>query len=43
MGCNAVTHYNVEHMIINNVAHKMRVYSILMMTGDAVRTTSAAS
>ncbi|KAJ1468198.1 hypothetical protein T484DRAFT_1856188 [Baffinella frigidus] len=37
IGGNAVLHYNVDQMIVNNMAHKMRVYSVLMVTGDAVR------
>lgn len=36
MGGNAVLHYNVEQMIVNNITHKMRVYSLLMVTGDVV-------
>ena len=37
IGGNAVLHYNVDQIIVNNMAHKMRVYSVLMVTGDAVR------
>ena len=36
MGGNAVLHYNVQQCIVNNVAHKQRVYSVLIISGDAV-------
>ena len=36
MGGNAVLHYNVHQCVVDNVAGKQRVYSLLILSGDAV-------
>jgi hypothetical protein len=36
MGGNAVLHYNVQQCLVNNAASKQRVYSVLIISGDAV-------
>ena len=39
MGGNAVLHYNVQQCIVNNLPAKQRVYSLLIISGDAVCVT----
>ena len=39
MGGNAVLHYNVQQCNVNNMAGKQRVYSVLIVSGDAVCVT----
>eukprot|EP00281_Chroomonas_sp_CCMP1168_P020825 CAMPEP_0206225708 /NCGR_PEP_ID=MMETSP0047_2-20121206/7692_1 /ASSEMBLY_ACC=CAM_ASM_000192 /TAXON_ID=195065 /ORGANISM="Chroomonas mesostigmatica_cf, Strain CCMP1168" /LENGTH=108 /DNA_ID=CAMNT_0053648727 /DNA_START=38 /DNA_END=361 /DNA_ORIENTATION=+ len=37
LGANCVLHYAVQHLKIYNLTHKTRVYSLLVVAGDAVR------
>lgn len=39
MGGNAVLHYNVQQCVVNNLPAKQRVYSLLIISGDAVCVT----
>jgi hypothetical protein len=43
MGGNAVLHYNVQQCMMNAVAGKQRVYSVLIISGDAVCVTRGRS
>lgn len=43
LGADAVLHYTVQHMKIYNLTHKMRVYTLLVVSGDAVRLQDARS
>ncbi len=36
MGGNAVLHYTVQQCLVNNAASKQAVYSVLIVSGDAV-------
>ena len=36
MGGNAVLHYTVQQCLVNNAASKQAVYSVLIISGDAV-------
>jgi hypothetical protein len=36
---NAVMNYSVQQCLVNNVAGKQRVYSVLIVSGDAVFVT----
>lgn len=40
LGADAVLHYTVQHLKIYNLTHKMRVYTLLVVSGDAVRLAS---